>query len=72
MIKSSVQTVAENAPAIERTIAFQVRRLYRLGGWRVFFNGMETALLRSVPVNAVALYVYECTSDLLRADSDLE
>lgn len=68
MIKSSVQTIAEDAPSYERTITYQARRLYRLGGWRIFFSGLETALMRSVPVNACALYTYEIMSEILRRE----
>lgn len=69
MLKSSIQTVSDAAPAIERTMAFQARRLYRLGGWRIFVNGLETAVVRAFPVNAVTFYCYEMTSDLLKAQS---
>lgn len=67
VVKSAVQTVPDSAPAVERTIAFQVRRLYQLGGWHIFVHGLETAVVRAFPVNAVTFYCYEHTSTMLKS-----
>jgi hypothetical protein len=64
VIKSSIQTLAE-APH-EKTIAFQARRLYAMGGYKIFFNGMSTAVVRAFPVNAVTFFCYEKTSEMLK------
>lgn len=66
VVKSSIQVVSDDAKAIERTMAFQTRKLYQLGGWRVFVNGLGTTLVRAFPVNAVTFYMYETSSDLLK------
>lgn len=66
VVKSSIQTIAESARPEERTIAFQTRRLYRMGGLRVFTNGMETAVIRAFPVNAVTFFCYETMSSWLK------
>lgn len=66
VVKSSIQTVAENCRPEEKTIAYQTRRLYRLGGLRIFVNGLETAVIRAFPVNAVTFYCYETLSDALK------
>lgn len=66
MVKSSIQTIAEDARPEEKTIAYQARRLYRLGGLRIFVNGLETAVIRAFPVNAVTFYCYENLSETLK------
>ena len=66
VIKSSIQTLPEDAKPHEKRMAFQIRRLYALGGHRIFFNGLSTAVVRAFPVNAVTFYFYEMTSDALK------
>ncbi|TMW56641.1 hypothetical protein Poli38472_006651 [Pythium oligandrum] len=66
VVKSSIQTVAEDARPEEKTMAYQIRRLYRLGGWRIFVKGLETAVVRAFPVNAVTFFCYEKTSEMLK------
>ncbi|KAF1328320.1 hypothetical protein FI667_g7002, partial [Globisporangium splendens] len=66
VIKSSIQTIAENARHEEKTIAYQARRLYNLGGLKIFVHGLETAVVRAFPVNAVTFYCYENLSDVLK------
>ncbi|TYZ67484.1 hypothetical protein PybrP1_008861 [[Pythium] brassicae (nom. inval.)] len=66
VVKSSIQTVAEDARPEEKTIAYQTRRLYRLGGLRIFVNGLETAVVRAFPVNAVTFFCYETFSETLK------
>lgn len=66
VIKSSIQTTAEDARPEEKTIAYQARRLYRLGGLKIFVHGIETAVIRAFPVNAVTFYCYENLSEALK------
>ncbi|GAB9464925.1 hypothetical protein Gpo141_00002347 [Globisporangium polare] len=66
VIKSSIQTTAEDARPEEKTTAYQARRLYRLGGLKIFVRGMETAVIRAFPVNAVTFYCYENLSETLK------
>lgn len=44
------------------------RNIYRLDGFRGFFAGLGPSLLRSFPVNASALFVYEGILRLLGAE----
>ncbi|DAZ98975.1 TPA: hypothetical protein N0F65_000507 [Lagenidium giganteum] len=66
VIKSSIQTLPLDAQAHEKTIMYQARRLYGIGGARIFVNGLETAIVRAFPVNAVTFFFYEKTSEMLK------
>lgn len=66
VVKSSIQTLPEDASAAEKRMMYQARRLYQVGGSRIFVNGLGTAVVRAFPVNAVTFYFYERTSALLK------
>ncbi|RLN93951.1 hypothetical protein BBJ28_00023021 [Nothophytophthora sp. Chile5] len=66
VLKSSIQTLPIDHRPGEHKMAYQARRLYRLGGLRTFVNGLETAVVRAFPVNAVTFYCYEKTSESLK------
>ncbi|RLN69528.1 hypothetical protein BBJ28_00023529 [Nothophytophthora sp. Chile5] len=66
VLKSSIQTLPVDHRPGEHKMAYQARRLYRLGGLRIFVNGLETAVVRAFPVNAVTFYCYEKTSESLK------
>ena len=65
VVKSSIQTLPDACPAVERTIKRRFEVLYRTQGLKAFTNGLSTTILRAFPVNAVTLCVYELSVDLL-------
>jgi solute carrier family 25 carnitine/acylcarnitine transporter 20/29 len=68
VVKSCIQTLPHDATAKERTMRYQMQRLYRQknnGGFRPFTNGLGTALCRAFPVNAVTFFFYEQTIQVL-------
>ncbi|KAF0732380.1 hypothetical protein Ae201684P_014688 [Aphanomyces euteiches] len=65
VIKSVIQTLPPKAPAHERRISYQAKRLLHQHGWRIFTAGLGTTVLRAFPVNAVTFYFYDWTVDAL-------
>lgn len=69
VIKSAIQTLPVRHKPGEHKMAYQTRVLYRQGGYRIFFSGLGTAMVRAFPVNAVTFYGYEEASAFLKAIS---
>jgi solute carrier family 25 folate transporter 32 len=44
-----------------RGILHSARTIYREEGWRAFYSGMGTNMVRAVPSSAMTLLTYECT-----------
>ncbi|CCI49491.1 unnamed protein product [Albugo candida] len=66
VVKSSIQTLPIDATRKEKQMMYQVKSLYAKGGVRIFVRGLETAVLRAFPVNAVTFFCYEQSSQLMR------
>lgn len=59
VVKSSIQTLPEASTVVERSIVYQTRTIYKRHGFKAFFNGLGTTLVRAFPVNAVTLCMYD-------------
>lgn len=68
-VKSIAQTLPPGASAREASMVHIFRDRLRHGGWRGLLLGLDTALLRAWPVNAVTFLVYEWSLALMRGDS---
>ncbi len=59
VIKSRIQTLPDEAPAHARSVFRTARSMYAEAGYRCFFVGLSTTLVRAVPTNAITFLMYE-------------
>lgn len=64
VVKTNIQIYSSNIDKSEAPSILEMsRKLYRKHGWKIFFRGLEVALLRAFPVNACTFFVYETLNE---------
>ena len=61
VVKSRIQTLPENTPTAQRSMAAVFTKLYRQHGLGIFARGLGTTMLRAFPANAILFPTYELT-----------
>jgi solute carrier family 25 carnitine/acylcarnitine transporter 20/29 len=62
VVKTRIQSLPlKGQPGFDKYSGFWdcAKKSYREEGWRVFFRGLNSCLIRAFPVNAVTFFVYE-------------
>lgn len=65
VMKSRIQTQPDRHPLKYTGLLDCIRKSYSSSGWRVFYRGIETTMLRAFPVNCVLFFVYSTCIDWL-------
>jgi len=64
VVKTNIQIYSGNIDKGQAPSVIDMsRKLYRKYGWKIFFRGLEVALLRAFPVNACTFFVYETLNE---------
>lgn len=63
-IKSNIQTyeILNGKASHDISFSYMVKKLYKSGGIKGFYNGLGITLLRAMPANALIFYTYETLS----------
>jgi solute carrier family 25 carnitine/acylcarnitine transporter 20/29 len=59
VIKTTIQTGTDTLPSSNCSITGVAKILYKKHGYRVFFKGLGTTVVRAFPVNGITFAVYE-------------